>query len=304
MNTTGYYGKLPQRGDFVSGRIPTTFKNTWDDWAQQLVITSNELKLASEEDNLWYKLPVYRFYLSSMVAGDNAWIGLMLPSCDSVGRLFPFCFARDIDEAFVASAAFEQHEDYFAALENLVENLFTEQLKFEALNDTLQQIDSQTSVVVPTDTQVISRQNTEQALSIRVTEPYSPNDSNFWQTTASALLSVACGGHSVWTTSQLSNSSNETLICEAMPSASCCKSLFNCDFDQQHWTKFISNTAYAEQRDTNIFAQAKSTLSTPIPTDEDGDTKPIHKLPAEQIPRDTDFLDLDESDNTDAPWDS
>lgn len=304
MNTTGYYGKIPLRGDFVSGRIPTTFKHTWDDWAQQLVIANDELKIETSGPGLWYRLPVYRFYLSSMVAGDNAWVGLVLPSCDSVGRLFPFCFAKDIDANVNAPTAFELHQGYFVALEKLVEQLYADELKFETLNDTLANIDAQHLIEPATGCPVISRQSEEQSLSIRITDPASLSDSNFWKTATTALLSTSCSSHSVWTTSPISNSVEETLICESMPSTACCKSLFQGDFNHQHWTTFVKNGSTEEKREENQFSRNKTPPLTQIPADEDGDTKPIHKLPADQLPRKTDFLELDDSDQTDAPWDS
>ncbi len=302
MNTTGYYGKLPQRGDFVSGKIPTTFKNTWDDWAQQLVIANNELQQQGSAQP-WFHLPVYRFYLSSMIAGDNAWVGVMLPSADSVGRLFPFCLARDIDPAISAAEAMASHQAFYETLESLIQQLYSNELSFANLNDTLTQLDAETAVTAAADTATIARQSSEPALSIRITTPADTGDPRFWQSATSAVLSLTCAGHSFWTTSALSNSSCETLICEGLPSANCCKSLFHGNFDALHWTQFNQSNLPAERRDANHFTNDDTPPpADPIPVDMGGDTKPIHKIAGNQPPREADFLELDDSEQPDAPW--
>lgn len=304
MNTTGYYGKMPQRGDFVSGKIPTTFKNTWDDWAQQLVNVSDEIKL-NGADNPWFKLPVYRFYLSSGVAGDNAWIGIMLPSSDSVGRLFPFCLARDIDPTLIAPQALTLHQPYFQQLEELLKQLYEKELDFTHLNDKLSQLDEETSIVTEPGASVITTQSEEPALSVKLEHDIA--NSTDWETAATAILQVSCTAYSIWTTSPLSKSSSETLICEALPSTRNCGSFFSGDFNALDWTQSVYDKIQPGHREDNILT--KEAVTPSLVATEDTDTKPIRKTaipgPERESPRETDFLELDDdSVQPDDPWDT
>ncbi|MEM7256814.1 MAG: hypothetical protein AAF404_05445 [Pseudomonadota bacterium] len=111
-------------------------------------------------------------------------------------------------------------------------------------------------------------------------------------------------GHSVWTTSPLSNSATETLICESLPSVQSCQSFFSGDYTRGHWTSVAGpQSSQISSRQANALVQSQP-LTTAAPMEpDDGDTKPIHKLTSEQVPRATDFLELDDTDQTDAPWD-
>ncbi len=306
MNTTGYCGKLPQRGDFVSGRIPTTFMNTWDDWAQQLVTVSNQIKLTTGK-NSWFNLPVYRFYLSTGIAGESAWVGLMLPSSDSVGREYPFCLARDIEPNSPPDEALALHQNFFVHAEQLIEQLFNNNLDFSDINDSLNELDMATTISTDSySSSSISRPSAEAALCIRQTSPADTNDTMFWKNAATALLRSSCSAYSIWSTSPLSNSTQETLICEAMPSASISSNLFIGNFSPQQWTVNISPEQPLERREENIFTPV---VSAPIAiqptTDDTGDTKPLRKSTDPKLPHEADFLELDDdSDQPDAPWDN
>jgi type VI secretion system protein ImpM len=84
----GFYGKLPDLGDFVSRRLPPAFIDLWDAWSRQLLTTSRaalgEAWLAA-----WLGAPVWHFGLGHGFLGDQAW-GVLIPSVDRVGRHFPF----------------------------------------------------------------------------------------------------------------------------------------------------------------------------------------------------------------------
>ncbi len=294
MNTTGFLGKLPQRGDFVSGKLPVTFSTPWNDWAEQLAGICKELQ-PNDTASLWYRLPVYRFYLSGAIAGENAWIGVTLPSQDSVGRLFPFCMARNINPSSRATQTLWQNEPFFAGLEDIIPRLFSNELDFEQLSDVLKELDG--TSVTPSDDQAppISRQTVDGALSIRLGE-----SERAWDQAAEALLSSCCSAYSIWTTSPLSRTPQENLICEAMPSAAACTSLFSGDFDTGRWTHFASDDA--ESRLPHELVAGPSSSFAPEP-DDDGDTKPVLIKPV-TTERKADILELGDSQPNDVPWDN
>lgn len=302
MNTTGFVGKLPQRGDFVSGRLPATFSTPWNDWSEQLVTVCRELQPVGTDD-LWYRLPIYRFLLSSGIAGDNAWIGVTLPSADSVGRLFPFCLARNIDPAWPACDALREHETYYTQLEQLLVDLFSAQLDFEQLPQALSDLDANSIAPTP-PASTLDRQSIDAALSIRLSQT-----DDTWDQAAGAILASCCSAYSIWSTSPLSRSAAETLFCEALPSAATCASLFSGDFSTGLWSH---DSADVDERQPHDLVNPSTTQAMPhmLPFDEDdGDTKPVFLKPPPVITptppdRQADILELDDNQPNDAPWDS
>jgi len=84
----GYHGKAPVFGDFVSRGLPHTFIGPWDIWLQEAIHTSR-LQLGDNWLNYYLTSPLYRFVLSSGICGDSAWMGIIMPSVDKIGRYYP-----------------------------------------------------------------------------------------------------------------------------------------------------------------------------------------------------------------------
>jgi type VI secretion system protein ImpM len=85
----GFYGKVPDFGDFLSRRLPPSFIETWDPWLR-LLLTSTRDALGDVWVSAWLGAPVWHFGLGAGFLGpDQAW-GVMIPSVDRVGRQFPF----------------------------------------------------------------------------------------------------------------------------------------------------------------------------------------------------------------------
>lgn len=89
---TGWYGKLPTSGDFVTRRLPPAFIEPWDAWLNAMISGSRE-QLGDAWRDAFLSAPAWRFVLAPGVIGVNAWAGLIVPSVDSVGRYFPLTVA-------------------------------------------------------------------------------------------------------------------------------------------------------------------------------------------------------------------
>ncbi|HTP73023.1 MAG TPA: type VI secretion system-associated protein TagF [Burkholderiaceae bacterium] len=89
----GWFGKMPALGDFASRRLPDEWIAAWDDWLQQQLVRSR----ATLGDDAWLSLylvaPVRRFWLAPGLLSRAGWLGVLMPSVDSVGRHFPFTLA-------------------------------------------------------------------------------------------------------------------------------------------------------------------------------------------------------------------
>jgi type VI secretion system protein ImpM len=104
MSSTGIYGKLPAHGDFISRNLPTHFLNLWDAWLQGYIASSQE-QLGEAWLDIYLTSPVWRFALSAGVLDEGAWLGIVLPSVDRVGRYFPFSIVRRIPTDLTPVAA-------------------------------------------------------------------------------------------------------------------------------------------------------------------------------------------------------
>ena len=88
----GWYGKIPALGDFVSRRLAPDFIHTWDAWLQR-GIAASRMKLEQFPAAPMPGGAPWRFALLPGVCGDQAWVGVILPSVDRVGRHFPLTIA-------------------------------------------------------------------------------------------------------------------------------------------------------------------------------------------------------------------
>jgi len=92
---SGFFGKVPARGDFVSRRLDKSFLDAWDPWLQAGLAASRS-RLGESWLELYLNGPVWRFVLSAGVAGAAGGAGVVMPSVDKVGRYFPLTIATTL----------------------------------------------------------------------------------------------------------------------------------------------------------------------------------------------------------------
>ena len=95
---TGWYGKIPGTGDFITRRVAPTFSEAWHGWLQEAIAGSRH-RLGARWRDSFLSMPVWRFVLSPGVLSANAWAGIMAPSVDAVGRYFPLAVASALPSA-------------------------------------------------------------------------------------------------------------------------------------------------------------------------------------------------------------
>jgi type VI secretion system protein ImpM len=88
----GWYGKIPGTGDFIARRVPASFSEPWDRWLRGALEASRQ-RLGAQWRDAFLSMPPWRFALGPGVVSANAWVGLMVPSVDAVGRYFPLTVA-------------------------------------------------------------------------------------------------------------------------------------------------------------------------------------------------------------------
>lgn len=91
---TGWYGKVPALGDFVSRRCPASFRDPWDAWLAQGMLVG-ERAHGDDWATAFLSFPMWRF-LWFDGASRTPWAGVLSPGADRVGRLFPLTIVRPL----------------------------------------------------------------------------------------------------------------------------------------------------------------------------------------------------------------
>jgi len=86
----GWFGKMPALGDFASRRLPAVWIDAWDGWLQRELVRSRSEMGDADWLEVFLVAPVRRFWLAPRLLAPQAWLGVLMPSVDSVGRHFPF----------------------------------------------------------------------------------------------------------------------------------------------------------------------------------------------------------------------
>jgi type VI secretion system protein ImpM len=96
---TGWYGKLPSRGDFVGRGLPRALLRAWDGWLQRaLAAAQQELGAAPLRERL-AAMPPWQGLVLPQRPGDPVWSGVVVGSTDRVGRAFPLLLAEAFEPA-------------------------------------------------------------------------------------------------------------------------------------------------------------------------------------------------------------
>lgn len=92
---TGWFGKLPGSGDFAQRRLDAAFTPAWDSWLQDGMAQLRH----RHADWLTHYLqaPVWQFMLGQDLVAGRAWLGVMMPSVDAVGRYFPMTVVTPVE---------------------------------------------------------------------------------------------------------------------------------------------------------------------------------------------------------------
>jgi type VI secretion system ImpM family protein len=92
---SGFYGKLPEVGDFVQRQLPAAFVQPWDRWLRESLVSS-QAQLGDRWLEIYLVSPLWRFVLAAGVLNPTAWAGVLMPSVDRVGRYFPLTIATPL----------------------------------------------------------------------------------------------------------------------------------------------------------------------------------------------------------------
>jgi type VI secretion system protein ImpM len=121
----GYFGKMPVRGDFLSRDLPREFVEPWDDWVQLALQNSRE-QLSDKWLDFYLTSPVWRFVLAPGICGKTAWLGVLMPSVDSVGRYFPLTVASPLPQGTDIFGVLDSSQTWLNQVEELARSCLEE----------------------------------------------------------------------------------------------------------------------------------------------------------------------------------
>jgi type VI secretion system protein ImpM len=88
-SSTGFFGKLPAKGDFVRDGLKEEFVEAWDGWCRRM-LGASRAALGAAWERAWMEAPIWRFLIPAGACGGQAVLGVWFASVDKVGRHFPF----------------------------------------------------------------------------------------------------------------------------------------------------------------------------------------------------------------------
>ncbi len=94
---TGFFGKLPARGDFLRAGLPEDVVAPLDLWCREC-LTASRTALGPDWEQAWMTAPIWRFLLPPGACGARAMLGVWLPSMDKAGRHYPFMLCAVADD--------------------------------------------------------------------------------------------------------------------------------------------------------------------------------------------------------------
>jgi type VI secretion system protein ImpM len=233
--TNGYFGKVSSHGDFVSRGLPTSFIDPWDAWLQEAIVSS-QYQLGDNWLNCYLTGPIYRFVLAPGVCGENGWVGIMMPSVDSVGRYYPVTIATMNRQNFNPFIVMQQEVAWFSNLETLALSSLEDNFNLEQFNNDLNKLKPEiifNSKEVIKASEQVTKQESHQAWqrkvegnqSIAEVLPFFLND----------FLQEQYFAYSLWWTQGSELVSPSLLICEGLPPFDGISAMFDGNWKKWGW---------------------------------------------------------------------
>lgn len=234
----GYYGKVPTHGDFVGKGLPRSFREPWDAWVQAVMNTSRQ-QMGEEWIQHYLTCPLYRFALTGGLCGEQAWLGVIIPSVDQVGRYYPMTLCRSLPGSGNPLEAMPKHSGWFGQAETLVMSCLADGFSLDAFDQRVQamgqalngrQADAQDE---PTSLQRGFQQYPGAAWRTGLADPN--NLRQVFPALLDVLLQDFCCAYSLWWTQGAENSSPSLLLAKGLPPFAGAAAMLDGDWPRWGW---------------------------------------------------------------------
>lgn len=137
----GWYGKISTLGDFAQRRLPVAFVEASDAWLSHTMLASRQ-QFGERWLEGYLTSPVMRFAWAPgvlMPTETHWWFGVLMPSCDSVGRYFPLLIAHRRPRPPLDRIALDHLELWFAHLAHAATDTLRAQATVEGFEQALRE---------------------------------------------------------------------------------------------------------------------------------------------------------------------
>lgn len=215
-NTVGFFGKLPVLGDFVSRRLPRDFIDPWDKWLQASIRLSQEV-LGDDWLSLFLVSPIWRFALSPGICGASAWVGIIIPSVDRVGRYYPLTLAVSIDVESMTTV-FLSDSSWFSEVEDIALTVFTEQFNLDEFERSLLNINTPSQSCLRNSHMINSADiHSSTKAAFRFDLSCVSQTDRVFPMLSQGLLARSMGEYSFWATEGFRDGRSLFLCCASLP---------------------------------------------------------------------------------------
>ena len=230
----GFYGKLPTHGDFLSRNLPRTFIDPWDNWLQTAVGASQE-HLGEQWLDYFLVAPVWKFILSEGNCGENAWVGLVIPSVDRVGRYFPLTIASHITQPVTPVALIDECHHWLEQAEALALATLDDDFHLDLLEQGLSELGE------PVVSRINANENSNEIDKEKrfqghfAMDAVNSNPLSAFPAISHFFIEQAFSSYSFWWTSGSDEIKPAFLVCEGLPQRDGFASFLDGNWDREVW---------------------------------------------------------------------
>jgi len=293
---TGIFGKLPLHGDFIYRNLPNDCMNSWDEWLQRYIGGSRE-ELGNEWLDIYLTSPIWRFAMSEGVLDGSAWMGMMVPSVDRVGRYFPISVLSEIPPQVNLFEYMMLQTDWFEQVEQRIINALDAQLDVDELMTAVDEVELNQHTAYDNVQRLENHSSTVINMEFEEQSPTS-----VYPHFLDAFLSLSLASYSVWTTPGSERVEPCMSITQGLPKISGIASMLDGQWSYWNWQQPYK-LRVSESRATN---QNKTEQASPDSLGAEYKSSVVHasEIGAESlddsplIPEDVDFLDPEAADES------
>ena len=231
----GFYGKIPNRGDFIKYNLPRQFIELWDDWLQSAINISRK-QLDENWLDAYLTGPIYRFILSPGLCGEDAWMGLVMPSVDRVGRHFPLTICTPLHASANPIAALSLNQPWFKTAEKLALSALSEEFSASQFERALITLDQLLIPENDMDNRTRDRaQPTPNLLTLRLPLDAKHRFDSRMPDLLDHILKETCFAYSLWSTEGSESVAPSLLVTQGLPKIAAVAALIDGQWNQWGW---------------------------------------------------------------------
>ena len=129
----GFFGKVPSHGDFISDGLERELISTFDDWMRSGLHACADM-FAGRWPAIFSSSPPIRFIVERGIWGNCAYVGVLLPSTDRVGRKYPLAIIAQLNNFRKHPRTLYLDDTWFMAAEALAETSTTGDFEIARFN--------------------------------------------------------------------------------------------------------------------------------------------------------------------------